>query len=182
MRTRVQVRGNPSDDAACAGCLLLDHLVRYQKGKRRPAVRAADVHDVLVPLWLHKADAAKAAAGKALGVGGAGAKGRLARGQKRYRSSNTEVRAFRDLLHRLWFQARGIKEGKAAAGFTRALMLVKSGLCSQVSLYGFQTQSKGRAGKYFAKKAVVTPGHAIDWDGWLLKALMDLGFLCVYGP
>lgn len=114
--------------------------------------------------------------------GGAGAKGRLARGQKRYRSSNTEVRAFRDLLHRIWFQARGIKEGKAAAGFTRALMLVKSGLCSQVSLYGFQTQSKGRAGKYFAKKAVVTPGHAIDWDGWLLKALMDLGFLCVYGP
>ena len=62
----MQVRGNPSDDAACAGCLLLDHLVRYQKGKRRPAVRAADVHDVLVPLWLHKADAAKAAAGKVL--------------------------------------------------------------------------------------------------------------------
>ena len=60
------MRGNPSDDAACAGCLLLDHLVRYQKGKRRPAVRAADVHDVLVPLWLHKADAAKAAAGKVL--------------------------------------------------------------------------------------------------------------------
>ena len=26
----------------------------------------ADVHDVLVPLWLHKADAAKAAAGKVL--------------------------------------------------------------------------------------------------------------------
>ena len=60
------VRGNPSDDAACAGCLLLDHLVRYQKGKRRRAVRPEDVHDVLVPLWLHKADAAKAAAGKVL--------------------------------------------------------------------------------------------------------------------
>ena len=60
MHSRLQVRGNPSDDAACAGCLLLDHLVRYQKGKRRHAVRAADVHDVLVPLWLHKADAAKA--------------------------------------------------------------------------------------------------------------------------
>ena len=66
MHARLQVRGNPSDDAACAGCLLLDHLVRYQKGKRRHAVRAADVHDVLVPLWLHKVDAAKAAAGKVL--------------------------------------------------------------------------------------------------------------------
>ena len=61
MHTRLQVRGNPSDDAACAGCLLLDHLVRYRKGKRRHAVRAADVHDVLVPLFLRKSGEAKEA-------------------------------------------------------------------------------------------------------------------------
>ena len=60
------LRGNPSDDAACAGCRCLEYLVKYAKGKRRGAVRAADVHDVLVPLWLHKEDAAKDGAGRVL--------------------------------------------------------------------------------------------------------------------
>ena len=81
----------------------------------------------------------------------------------------------------MWFQARDIKEGKAAAGFARAVALVKSGLCKSVSLYGFHTQPGKGGGKYFDQKAVVTKGHTIDWDGWLLKAMMDLGYLCVYG-
>ena len=106
---------------------------------------------------------------------------RMSRGSKMFRINLGDVRAFRDMSHRMWYQARGIKEGKAAAGLTRAFMLLKSGLCTSISLYGFSTQSQGRGGKYFARKAVVTPGHAIDWDGWLLKALMDLGYLCVYG-
>ena len=78
-------------------------------------------------------------------------------------------------IYRMWFQARDIKEGKAAAGFARAVALVKSGLCKSVSLYGFHTAPGKGGGKYFDKKAVVTKGHR------LLKAMMDLGYLCVYG-
>ena len=91
------------------------------------------------------------------------------------------LRTFRDQIYRIWFQARNIKEGKAAAGFARAVALVKSGLCKSVSLYGFHTQPGKGGGKYFDKKSVVTKGHTIDWDGWLLKAMMDMGYLCVYG-
>ena len=63
---------------------------------------------------------------------------------------------WRDNLHKIWFHARGIKEGKAAAGLTRALALAKSGLCTEISLYGFSTSaSPKRGGKYFQKKAIV---------------------------
>ena len=34
--------------------------------------------------------------------------------------------------YRVWFQARKIPEGKAAAGFARAVSLVKSGKCTSV--------------------------------------------------
>ena len=43
------------------------------------------------------------------------------------------------------------------------------------------TKGSVRSGKYFDKKAIVTKGHTIDWDGWILSAMMDLGFICVYG-
>mmetsp|Transcript_34382 Transcript_34382/g.57731 ORF Transcript_34382/g.57731 Transcript_34382/m.57731 type:complete len:198 (-) Transcript_34382:236-829(-) len=98
-----------------------------------------------------------------------------------YTAAVASMRTFRDQIYRLWFQARKIPEGKAAAGFARAVALVKSGLCTEVSLYGFHTQPTRGGGKYFDRKAVVTKGHTIDWDGWLLKAMMDLGYVCVYG-
>ena len=56
----------PSDDAACGGCKCMQFLFSFQKRKRLPNLRAEDVHDVLIPLWLHKEDAAKDAAGRAL--------------------------------------------------------------------------------------------------------------------
>eukprot|EP00238_Polyblepharides_amylifera_P014991 CAMPEP_0196581976 /NCGR_PEP_ID=MMETSP1081-20130531/36768_1 /TAXON_ID=36882 /ORGANISM="Pyramimonas amylifera, Strain CCMP720" /LENGTH=539 /DNA_ID=CAMNT_0041902409 /DNA_START=194 /DNA_END=1813 /DNA_ORIENTATION=+ len=98
-----------------------------------------------------------------------------------YHPAIGNLRIFRDQVYRMWFQARKIKEGKAAAGFARAVGLVKSGMCTSVSLYGFHTKPSRGGGKYFDRKAVVTQGHTIDWDGWLLKAMMDLGYLCVYG-
>lgn len=58
--------GNPSDDAACGGCKCLEWLVKYQSYRRLPTLRPQDVHDVVIPVWLHKEDAAKDAAGKAL--------------------------------------------------------------------------------------------------------------------
>ncbi|KAK3281420.1 hypothetical protein CYMTET_10794 [Cymbomonas tetramitiformis] len=98
-----------------------------------------------------------------------------------YVPRTSELRVFRDNIYKLWFLARNIPEGKAAAGFARAVGLVKSGLCTSVSLYGMSTAAGRGSGKYFDKKAIVTKGHTIDWDGWLLKAMMDLGYLCVYG-
>ena len=58
--------GQPSDDAACGGCKCMQFLLSFQKRKRLPNLRAEDVHDVLIPLWLHKEAAAKDAAGRAL--------------------------------------------------------------------------------------------------------------------
>ncbi len=60
--------GQPNDDAACGGCKTMQFLLTYQKRKRLPTLRPEDVHDVLIPLWLHKEDGAKDAAGKALRV------------------------------------------------------------------------------------------------------------------
>ena len=60
------LKGSPSDDAACAGCKAFEWLVKYKSYQRLPTLRPQDVHDVLIPLWLHKEDAAKDAAGKAL--------------------------------------------------------------------------------------------------------------------
>ena len=58
--------GSPSDDAACSGCKAFEWLVKYKSYARLPTLRPQDVHDVLIPLWLHKEDAAKDAAGKCL--------------------------------------------------------------------------------------------------------------------
>jgi len=58
--------GAPSDDAACGGCKAFEWLVKYKSYQRLPTLRPQDVHDVVIPLWLHKEDAAKDAAGKAL--------------------------------------------------------------------------------------------------------------------
>jgi len=58
--------GNPSDDAACGGCRSLTFLITYKKGKRRAALSARDVHDVLIPLYLRKQEVAKDAVMKAL--------------------------------------------------------------------------------------------------------------------
>ena len=44
----------------------MQFLLSFQKRKRLPNLRAEDVHDVLIPLWLHKEAAAKDAAGRAL--------------------------------------------------------------------------------------------------------------------
>ena len=62
------LNGNPSDDAACSGCRAFEWLMRYDQCKRLPSLRPQDVHDVLIPVWLHKEGAAKDAAGKALRV------------------------------------------------------------------------------------------------------------------
>ncbi len=62
------LRGNPSDDAAAAGCRCLEWLIRGNKGSRRSALAASDVHDVLVPLYMSKQDAAKDALAKTLRV------------------------------------------------------------------------------------------------------------------
>jgi len=58
--------GNPTDDAACGGCRALEWLVKYNSYARLPTLRPVDLHDVVIPVWLHKEDAAKDAAGKAL--------------------------------------------------------------------------------------------------------------------
>ena len=50
------------------GHLFSDSLIRMIKGARRSALAASDVHDVLVPLYLSKQDAAKDALAKALRV------------------------------------------------------------------------------------------------------------------
>lgn len=60
------LNGNPSDEATIAGCRCVRFLLSYQQGVRRSSLRAEDVHDILIPLWLHKEDAAKDAVGKAL--------------------------------------------------------------------------------------------------------------------
>ena len=44
----------------------MQFLLSFQKRKRLPNLRAEDVHDVLIPLWLHKEAAAKDAAGRCL--------------------------------------------------------------------------------------------------------------------
>ena len=62
------LNGNPSDDAACGGCRCMMFLLTWKKGVRVPTLRAEDLHDVLIPVWLHKDDAGKDAAGKALRV------------------------------------------------------------------------------------------------------------------
>ena len=73
------------------------------------------------------------------------------------------------------------QDGKPAAGLMRTQMLIKSGYCTSIDLYGFSTKGSVRSGKYFDKKAIVTKGHTIDWDGWILSAMMDLGYICIYG-
>ena len=60
------LNGAPSDDAAVAGCRCIQFLISYKKGVRRATLRPEDVHDVMVPLFLQKSDAAKDAAAKAL--------------------------------------------------------------------------------------------------------------------
>ena len=50
--------GNPTDDAACGGCKALEWLVKYNKYARLPTLRPADLHDVIIPVWLHKEVAA----------------------------------------------------------------------------------------------------------------------------
>ena len=60
------LNGQPTDDAACGGLKAFEWLVKYKSYSRLPTLRPQDVHDVIVPLWLHKEDAAKDAAGKAL--------------------------------------------------------------------------------------------------------------------
>ncbi|KAK3274105.1 hypothetical protein CYMTET_17700 [Cymbomonas tetramitiformis] len=92
------------------------------------------------------------------------------------------LRTLRNELTNMWLASRKIKEGKPAAGILRTILLIKSGLCTDISLYGFSTSgTKGRTGKYFDKRALVTKGHTIDWDGWILAAMMDMGYICVYG-
>jgi len=91
------------------------------------------------------------------------------------------MRTLRNELVNIWLKRNKIKDGKPAAGLMRTQMLVKSGLCTSVDLYGFSTKGSVRSGKYFDKKAIVTKGHTIDWDGWILSAMMDLGYICVYG-
>ena len=110
---------------------------------------------------------------------------KLPKGAKVYDSHvyrNTRLlRGVRNHLVNYWLQQRGIKDGKPAAGLMRAMMLVKSGLCTSVDLYGFSTRPGYRGGKYFAKSAIVTKGHTIDFDGWVLSAMVDIGYLCVEG-
>ena len=48
------------------GLNCLRYLLKYDEGKRKPAVRAQDVHDILVPLFRGRTDAAKDEACKAL--------------------------------------------------------------------------------------------------------------------
>ena len=70
MQRMLQVlSGNPSNDATCAGCRCIEFMLSTKidkQGKRRSSLRPEDVHDVLVPLFLGKEDAAKDAAAKAL--------------------------------------------------------------------------------------------------------------------
>eukprot|EP00966_Prymnesium_polylepis_P260251 6011907-Prymnesium_polylepis.1 len=49
-----------------AGCRCMQYLLSYKKGARKSTLRPEDVHDVLIPLFLHKEDAAKDAASKPL--------------------------------------------------------------------------------------------------------------------
>ena len=95
--------------------------------------------------------------------------------------SVADLRVLREQLYNMWMKARRIKSGRPAAGLGRAMWLVKSGYCTSVDLYGFSTAPHAGSGKYFQRSARVTGGHIIDWDGWILKAMMDLGFLCIYG-
>jgi len=91
------------------------------------------------------------------------------------------MRTLRNELVNIWLKRNKIKDGKPAAGLMRTQMLVKSGLCTSIDIYGFSTKGSVRSGKYFDKKAIVTKGHTIDWDGWILSAMMDLGYICIYG-
>ena len=60
------LNGDPSDDAACGGLKCFEWLAKHGGYELLPTLRPADVHDVIVPLWLRKEGAAKDAAGKAL--------------------------------------------------------------------------------------------------------------------
>ena len=91
------------------------------------------------------------------------------------------MRSLRNELVNVWLKRNKIKDGKPAAGLMRTQMLIKSGYCTSIDLYGFSTKGSVRSGKYFDKKAIVTKGHTIDWDGWILSAMMDLGYICIYG-
>ena len=62
------LNGHPTNDAACGGCKCMEFLLKYEKRKRLPTLRPEDVHDVLIPVFLHKEDGARDAAGKALRV------------------------------------------------------------------------------------------------------------------
>jgi hypothetical protein len=50
------------------------------------------------------------------------------------------MRGLRNDLVNVWLKRNKIKDGKPAAGLMRTQMLIKSGYCTSIDLYGFSTK------------------------------------------
>ena len=80
---------------------------------------------------------------------------------------------------RLLYKYAGYNNLSPSGGYSRPFLIIGSGLCTRVDLYGFSSRPK--SGKYFARNKKVSPTHKIQFEHWSYRYLMKQGKVCVYG-